>query len=254
MQTQRFEKKYWISEAEASLVRDYLRSYLEPDDHEAATEDLTYPVHSIYLDSEDLTTYWTSINGDRNRFKLRFRFYHPDPDAPIFCEVKRRADKCVYKERFGVRREAISSLLEGDWPEPRELISKGPRQLAALGRFTELLEKIKAQPRVLVSYQREAWVTPENPALRVTLDRHVQAAAALRPRFDGVMQAPCLLFGGKVILEFKFADRVPDWLREMAETFNLVQRDSPKYCGAVDAIGRESLRGQQASREVSRVD
>src|SRR5213593_2005927 len=75
MQQQRFELKYIIKEDVARAVRDFVSGYLEIDEYGATLPNFSYPVHSLYLDSDDLHLYRTTINGDKNRFKLRLRFY-----------------------------------------------------------------------------------------------------------------------------------------------------------------------------------
>jgi len=84
LQRSRFEQKYIISEEVALQVRDHVRSFLELDEHGVNKPDNSYPVHSLYLDSDDLKLYWATINGDKNRFKLRLRFYDDNPDTPVF--------------------------------------------------------------------------------------------------------------------------------------------------------------------------
>ena len=68
LQQQRFELKYLIDEAIAPSIRDFLTSYLELDEYGADRPNFSYPVHSLYLDSDDLRTYQESVNGSKNRF------------------------------------------------------------------------------------------------------------------------------------------------------------------------------------------
>src|SRR5437762_13887744 len=75
MQQSRFELKYLIPEETALLVRDFVRSYLQMDEYSVGRPNYSYPVHSLYLDSQQLKLYWDTINGDKNRFKLRLRYY-----------------------------------------------------------------------------------------------------------------------------------------------------------------------------------
>ncbi len=84
LQRQRYEHKYIIREDVALAVRDFVSSYLEIDSFGATQPNLSYPVHSLYLDSPDLRLYQTTINGDKNRYKLRIRFYEDRPKAPVF--------------------------------------------------------------------------------------------------------------------------------------------------------------------------
>src|SRR5436190_18267969 len=131
MQKQRYELKYLISEETALLVRDFVRSYLDFDEYSVGKPNYSYPVHSLYLDSDDLRLYWSTINGDKNRYKLRLRFYNDNSDTPIFFEIKRRMNNCILKQRGGVRREAVQFLLDGQFPENSHLVSRDAKQLIA---------------------------------------------------------------------------------------------------------------------------
>ena len=57
MQLQRWELKYVVPEATALRIRDYVSSYLELDEFGMSQPDLSYSVHSLYLDSADLRIY-----------------------------------------------------------------------------------------------------------------------------------------------------------------------------------------------------
>src|SRR5438094_10609664 len=94
MQQQRFELKYLIPEETALLVRDFVRSYLGMDEFSVGRPNYSYAVHSLYIDSDDLRLYWRTINGDKNRYKLRLRYYSTSPDSPVFCERKPRINNC----------------------------------------------------------------------------------------------------------------------------------------------------------------
>ena len=95
MQQSRFELKYLIDEQTALRVGDFVRAYMNVDEFGVGKPNLSYPVHSLYLDSDDLTIYWRTINGDKNRFKLRLRYYSTNPDTPVFFEIKRRMKDCI---------------------------------------------------------------------------------------------------------------------------------------------------------------
>src|SRR5690349_2025198 len=97
MQVARFELKYIISERTAEQVRQYVGPFLELDENARGKPNLSYPVHSLYVDSEEMRTYWDTINSTKNRFKLRIRFYDDDPEMPVFLEIKRRINSCIQK-------------------------------------------------------------------------------------------------------------------------------------------------------------
>src|SRR2546423_2235929 len=93
LQLQRFELKYVINEQTARAVRDFLAAYLDVDEFGATQPNFSYPVHSLYLDSEALNLYWHTINGNKNRYKLRLRFYDNNPTSPVYFEIKRRMNE-----------------------------------------------------------------------------------------------------------------------------------------------------------------
>lgn len=236
MQLQRWELKYIIPEDVALAVRDFVRPYLELDEYGARRPDLSYTIHNLYLDSEDLEIYWGTINGDKNRYKLRLRFYEDKPQAPIFFEIKRRMNEAILKQRGGVKRAAVESVLGGQLPAVSELVSGDPRQLSAIQRFVELATSHRAVPVAHVRYEREAWISPHDNSVRVTLDRDVLISPEFVTRFTEQMDDPISVFGRLVILELKFTGRFPDWFKEMVRIFHLRQGSASKYA---DGIARQ---------------
>lgn len=243
LQAQRFEYKYVISEDTAAAVRDFVRSYLRPDEYAAVRPDFSYPVHSLYLDSVPLTTYWDTINGNLNRYKLRLRFYSAHPESPVFFEIKQRVNDAVLKQRSGVRREAVAWLLSGHLPNVSQLISGNPNQLAALDQFCLRMNRIGAVPQARVSYQREAWAGEGKHGIRVTMDRAVRLEPDSTARLAEEMRNPVEVFGQNVVLELKFDDQYPDWVNEMVRVFGLVRGSAAKYVDGVALIGEERVTG-----------
>ena len=240
MQRQRFELKYLITEESALMVRDFVRSYLDFDEYSVGKPNYSYPVHSLYLDSDRLQLYWETINGNKNRYKLRLRYYSTHPDAPVFFEVKRRVNNCIMKQRGGVRQESVPLLLKGHLPQPEHMVSKSPNHLVALQNFCNLSHQIQARPKVHIYYMREAYVSDDDQ-VRVTLDRKVFGEANLDYSIQTDMHSPVLTFPNQVILELKFTNRFPDWFRELVRVFNVMQCGAAKYCECVQGIGFKKL-------------
>lgn len=240
MQTQRFELKYLIPEEKALRVRDFVQSYLGLDEYSAVQPDLSYPVHSLYLDSDQLTTYWDTINGNKNRYKLRLRYYSAEPGSPVFFEIKRRMNSCIMKQRGGVRMEAVESLLNGQFPHPDHLLSYNAKALVALQRFCELMSRIRAKPKVHIAYAREAYVSDDD-RVRVTLDRKVRGEPNLKSSVKTEMSRPAYSYCDDVILELKFTDRFPNWFKELVRIFNVMQCGAAKYVSSVQGLGHHAL-------------
>src|SRR5258708_7960025 len=80
----RYELKYLIPHWIAIQARDFVRQHFDLDEYGDGRRNFAYPVHSLYLDSEDWRIFWRTVNGDKNRFKLRLRYYNEDATSPIF--------------------------------------------------------------------------------------------------------------------------------------------------------------------------
>lgn len=229
LQRQRFELKYHLRPDEVPAVREFLGCHLELDAFSAAQPDRSYPVHSLYLDSPDLRLCRATINGDRDRFKLRLRSYAHAPADPVYFEIKRRANDCILKQRAAVRRSAVPALLAGDWPRSGHLVEPDDRGLQALQTFCRLVQELRARPRAQVTYLREAWTSPDNNAVRVTFDRAVRCAPQTDSGLGQLRKLAVPVFGEMVILEVKFTDSFPRWIGELVETFDLMRGSAAKY-------------------------
>jgi SPX domain protein involved in polyphosphate accumulation len=245
LQAQRFERKYFVSQRQAVQIREFVHSYLTPDEHSARALDLAYPIHSLYLDSDHLATYWAWAKGEKTRFKLRIRYYDQEPDSPAFFEIKRRDGEYTYKDRGAVRRAAAPLIVAGYLPEPDHLLSSKPSHLGAVQKFSQLMQMLGARPKMHIAYEREAWVCPEGNSLRVTLDKNVRAEARHEVRFTTQMEHPMFPFREGVhdvcVLEIKFINRFPDWLADLVRHFNLEASSVPKYCSSVALMGDEAI-------------
>lgn len=238
MSLPRLELKYRVSEATARAVREYVSSFLELDRYVTDRESLTYPVDSIYLDSDDLTTFWNTVNGARCRFKLRARTYGDAPDSPIFLEIKRRINAHIVKDRAPVRRDVAAALLAGQLPTPDDMASSKPEDLLAAEKFVRLVQELDATPRARVRYQREAWLSPYDPGLRLTMDRDVAVSPAFNSAFaSGESIEPARPFGEIVVLEIKYSGRAPAWVRDIQQIGGLQRTSAAKYCDGILSRG-----------------
>jgi hypothetical protein len=240
-QRSRREIKYIINEEKALAVRAYLQPYLDPDEFAAGKPNSSYEVHTLYLDSDHLRTFHAANDGERNRFKLRIRYYDDDPQSPVFFEIKRRLNEGIVKQRARVKREAVKALLVGESPRREYLYADSSQQWVDLLDFWQLVEKLEAAPRAHNAYLREAYVSRGKATVRVTIDRAVR----IEPEFSGVLgtrlTSPIEVFGGVVILELKFTERMPVWLIEMVRGFELKSSGAAKYVRGVELLGEQRV-------------
>ena len=241
-QRSRREIKYLIREETALAVRAFVSCYLEPDEFALGKIDNSYPVHSLYLDSNGLDTFRASfVQGMRNRFKLRIRYYDDDPASPVFFEIKRRINEGIVKQRARVKRDAVHALLTGESPTPDHLFSWNLQHWVDLIDFWRLVETMEAAPRGHNAYMREAYVNAGKATVRVTMDRAVR----LGPEFGGdlgvALENGSEVYSGFVILELKFTELMPTWMVEMVRGFDLTTSGAAKYGMGVLLLGENKV-------------
>lgn len=244
LQLQRFEIKYLVPEQIALAARDFVRSYLAIDEFGAMMPQFSYPVHSLYLDSNDLIFYRQTVNGDKNRHKLRIRFYDDKPSSPVFLEIKKRTDNTISKQRCAVQRKAVAQILAGQQPEANLIVSKTPNHIFSLQSFIHLMLMSQAKSTAHVAYVREAWISQIDNSVRVTMDRAVRFETDPEARMSTDMRQPISVFGSLVVLELKFTNRFPDWFKEFVRVFNLTQCSAAKYADGVVNFGEDRTKNE----------
>lgn len=242
LQKNRFERKYTIEEAKAQAIRTFVMSYLAPDPFNKP-ELPGYIIHSLYLDNSALQLARDTLDAVKNRFKLRIRFYDEEPDSPCFFEIKRRITDIVTKQRAMVSKQTAARILAGHWPTRRDCLKPGPDHWGALQQFCVYKHHLQADGTAYVTYQREAFISPTDESVRVTFDRNMIAGTynhrdltIEEPRIPTQIRMP----DGKpgVVLELKFVNRFPNWMRTLAHEFQLKRVAMPKYVKCVTALRR----------------
>ena len=237
LQHQRLELKYVVPEHVALAVRDYVSHHLSLDRFGVGQPDFSYPVHSLYLDSDALTLYWHTINGNKNRYKLRLRYYDEKDETPIFFEIKRRMNDAILKQRGGVKRAAAARFLAGQFPAHEEMYSNDLKNITALENFCRLMQHHEAKPKAHIYYRREAWVSTHNNSVRVTMDRDTHLDPDPTTEMRTALKNPVEVFGKNcVVLELKFTGRFPDWFRDLVRHFGLWQCSAAKYADGVTLL------------------
>ncbi len=235
LQTQRFEIKYLIDDAKAWRLRDSLAQRLMLDEHSLRHPDQAYPVHSLYLDSDARQLYWDTINGNRNRYKLRVRYYDTAPEAPLFLEIKRRVNDAILKQRALVTQAALTEILAGRIPPVEQQIPSNG--WGGLEEFVMSLRALSARPAALVSYFREAWGHPDHNSLRITIDKRVQYHPLQDVCWPPITGRPVAVFGNWSVLEIKYTSRYPDWVGDLIRRFDLRQCSAAKYADGATRAG-----------------
>ena len=78
----RYEFKYRISESKAAAIEQFIKPYLYLDHYCKLQPSSTYPIVTLYLDSQGLRLCRQTLEGNKNRFKLRIRSYTDELNYP----------------------------------------------------------------------------------------------------------------------------------------------------------------------------
>ena len=107
-----------------------------------------------------------------------------------------------------------------------------------MSRFLYNLEKLDLQPTVLVTYEREAYIGTADSSIRVTFDKDVRAF--ISPELHELFADKSFEFltNGRCILELKFNEFMPKWMRNLVAELNIRVQPISKYCMGVDISQR----------------
>ena len=237
----RYECKYLVSPLAVPDIREFLRPFVRPDSFAANREGYRYPICSLYLDTDDLLLYRQTVDGEKNRFKLRARTYSDQRDEPVFLEVKSKQNRIVRKRRARIGRVAARSLLSNA-PNTTPVQSSGEAE-SDLAFFQHHVALTEARPMIRVRYLREAYQARGGDPVRITLDTDLMHAVTfnsnLRHADDQWIATPM----DGTILEIKFTERFPGWVEDLVRLFGLKQQAVPKYVMCID----DALDGDQDS-------
>jgi hypothetical protein len=226
----RYELKYQISEAKAAAVAHFIRPYLHLDHYCKSRPDKNYPVLTLYLDSKRLHLCRQTMEGQKNRFKLRIRSYTDELTYPRFFEIKRRMNALVIKSRARVMHPDVEEVLSGA-PLSKPVYRSDEETLK---QFQFYSRSIAAEPVLRVRYVRQAYEGDTENRVRVTFDRELsfntEPGRNLSLGGNGWQRHS----GNIVILEIKFPSRYPAWLSQMAKCLNLRQQSISKYVSSVN--------------------
>lgn len=224
----RHEWKYILNEARAAQVLQTFGPYLQQDSF-ARRNHGRYRIVSLYADSADLALHRATIEGGRDRFKLRIRSYSDDPTAPVFLEIKHRNNAVIAKARCKVPKTILGQVFNGTSVAANTELSDP----VVHDEFIERLTLLRGRPMVLVRYTREAHVGLTDSKVRVTFDRNIASAAPTGPevRFDGNNWRA--VPGGGVLLEIKYSGLCPGWIADGIQRLGLRRTSFSKYSKSV---------------------
>ena len=209
MNKYRHELKFVISKDAATMLKSRLAMVMSIDINNRMP-DKTYLIRSLYFDDISSTAFYDKMDGVWLRKKYRIRFYNHDPSY-IVLEAKHKHDQLTYKQQHVINKDIAQSLSVGK----TQMIAAPKGSL--LEQFIRDIANYHLVPSVLVDYFRLAYVF-EPLDVRVTFDEYIKSGLFTSNLFDRDFPGVPVLKENEVVLEVKFNEIMPDFIRLILET------------------------------------
>jgi hypothetical protein len=203
----RHELKYFIGLHEYRYLSARLATMLRLDENSV---DRDYKISSIYFDDIYHSALKEKEAGIQMRQKYRIRLYNRQ-DGVIHLERKDKFGEFISKKSIRITRAQYDALLNGG--DIRFLLDSESKFAQ------EMYGTIKSRllrPVVIVEYDREAYILNEGN-VRLTFDKDLQAGFNTCDLFSPNLMYTSVLEPGTMILEVKYDDYLPTYVKSLLQ-------------------------------------
>lgn len=222
----RHEHKYLLNPDTYYQLRDAISKTMQIDENAGDEQD--YHIRSMYFDDMYDTALTEKLLGKLERMKYRIRIYNFS-NRVIKLEIKEKRQEYIQKKSSSISLKEFEKIAGGNVNfllDNKDFVRN---------RFYYEYRNNLLRPKVIVDYNREAYILPYNK-IRVTFDKNL---SALLPQTDFFSKE---VFSRKVeekysiIMEVKYNNFLPSHIRSILEMQDLTRLAVSKY-----VICRESV-------------
>jgi hypothetical protein len=239
----RLEYKYYIPLQYLDNLRRDIMPFLVYDVFTKNRPKKEYTIHSLYLDSHQLKTYYEKLDGARVRNKFRIRGYNQlEDNSSVFLEIKRKEIDFMNKDRALLRYSNLETFLKtSDMSLIITSDSDVLKRKTSARNFLYYYNLHILQPAVFINYEREAFECKFGSGLRVTLDKNIRSKKAdgYKHLFSDSGFKPALT--NQFVLEVKFHKILPNWLPAIMKRYNIIRESVPKYAMSIESSRNQKL-------------
>lgn len=214
----RHEFKYRCTAAQLQVLKSRLDAVMTLDSHAGAAG---YTIRSMYFDNYGNRYYYENEDGTDPREKYRIRIYNADA-SHITLECKRKEHSKTLKTACPLTLEQFRGIMDGCCPFSD---SEGTQ---LLNKFLYLQRTECLKPAVIVEYDRIPYVCSAGN-VRITLDRNIRSSRGFSQFFSPSMPSRPIMPLGEHILEVKYDELLPDYIKQVLDLDNLQQITFSKY-------------------------
>lgn len=224
MSEYRNEYKYIIDAKQDALLSTIAAGIMERDSH----VDLSgrYLIRSLYFDNDSNRCYYENENGTDPRWKYRIRYYDNNTDY-ISLEKKSKQSGMTKKIACRLSRDEALLLTQGKINNVLEQNMCGDLNSQKVFMLEELINN-GMKPRIIVTYEREPFVHPAGN-VRVTFDRAISSSKDIGRFMDGDYLNRPVMEMGRSILEVKWDEIMPFYIKDALSFQNLTWTAFSKF-------------------------
>ncbi len=220
MKRYRNEWKYRVQEADLAVIENRIAAVMALDFHSGQSGN--YEIHSLYFDDYKDACAKENEAGVSRRFKYRIRYYGNAPDV-LKLERKEKLDGRCHKDSTVITKEICQKILDG---RADELYWETDNPL--LRRFCAHMMTRLFAARAIVSYERSAYVE-EITNIRITLDKNISVSDNIDAFLSGNFMRYPIQEKSEHVLEVKFDDILPGYIKGIITNKCLIQSSFSKY-------------------------
>lgn len=215
----RHEYKYPISDIESKILIERLSGIMKLDPHVGTSG--KYLISSLYFDDFEDKCFYENENGTDPREKFRIRIYNHSTER-ISLECKRKERSKTLKTSCKLSQEQVQNILAG------KIVECDNDSDPLLRKF--MLQQINRnlRPKVIVEYERVPLIY-DIGNVRVTFDSQLSSSHFVSEFLTGDYICRPVMPIGKLLLEVKFDELLPDYIYDALQLNNLTQTAFSKY-------------------------
>ncbi len=212
----RHELKYRLSKQQYFLLCKCMEKHMVLDSYGR------HKISNVYFDTDNFNIIRHSIEKPKYKEKLRLRVYgQPSEDTVGFIELKKKYDGVVYKRRLqSIQSNAMSYLCNNSELEDTSQIKK------EVDYFKGVYNSLS--PSIYLSYEREAYYSPEDENFRITFDFNIKMRDVDVSPYESEQDVE-ILPDDVVVLEVKTVKGLPFWFVNFLGENGLYKTSFSKY-------------------------
>lgn len=227
----RYEKKYTLTDRQYELLKEVMAEHMTLDHYGK------HLIQNIYYDSMQFELIRQSIEKPLYKEKLRLRCYgEASENSPVYLEIKKKYKGVVYKRRIQLPYKIALSYLNGHLTllDTRPYLDKTQynESLQVLHEIDWMIKRHGLQPKVYISYEREAYKSNLDPDFRITFDSNLsfrQTALALKPTTGSLELNQRITKEALWLMEVKAIHNMPLWFVQVLSELNIYPSSFSKY-------------------------